>query len=109
MYRLHAEYCKALANPRRLEILDLLRSGELNLETLRERMGIERPALSQHLAVLKNKGFIDTEKTGRRVCCKMARPKILKACDIFREVLFEEIEERRKFQKKFERSTHAPE
>ncbi len=102
MYRLHAEYCKALANPRRLEILDLLRSGELSLETLVERMQIQRPALSQHLAVLKQKGFVNTEKTGRRVCCKIARPKILQACDIFREVLFEEIEEKRKFQKKFE-------
>ena len=104
MYKLHAEYCKALASPRRLEILDLLRSGELNLETLRERMQIQRPALSQHLAVLKEKGFIDTEKTGRMVCCRIARPKIMRACDIFREVMFEEIEEKRKFQKEFERS-----
>lgn len=98
MYRFHAEYCKALANPRRLEILDLLRSGELNLNTLAERMMIKSPALSQHLAVLKQKGFVSTEKTGRRVCCRVARPKILRACDIFRELLFEEIEEKRKFQ-----------
>ncbi len=104
MYRLHAEYCKALANPRRLEILDLLRTGELNLETLRERMKIARPALSQHLSILKDRGFVGAEKTGRRVCCRIARPKILRACDIFREVLLEEIEEKKKFQKEFERS-----
>ncbi len=104
MYKSHAAYCKALANPRRLEILDLLRSGELGLETLRERMNLQRPALSQHLAILKNKGLIETEKTGRTVCCRMARPKIMRACDIFRDVMFDEIEEKRKLRKQLERS-----
>jgi len=99
MYRLHAEYCKALANPRRLEILDLLRSGELSLKTLRERMKIQRPALSQHLAVLKGKGFIDAERTGHMVRCRMVRPKIMRACDIFREVMLEEIEEKTNFKR----------
>lgn len=81
----------------------MLRSGELSLETLRERMEIQRPALSQHLAILREKGFIETEKNGRKVFCRLARPKIMRACDIFREVLFEEIKEKRKLQKKFER------
>lgn len=104
LYQLHAEYCKALANPRRIEILDLLRRGELNLKTLQKRMKIARPALSQHLAILKDKGFVGTKKTGRRVCCRIARPKILRACDIFRDVLIEEIEEKKRFQKELERS-----
>lgn len=104
MYKLHAEYCKALANPRRLEILDLLRSGELSLEALREKIKIQSPTLSQHLAVLRQKGFIETEKSGRKVCCKLVRPKIMRACDIFSEVMFEEIEEKRKLKKEFEES-----
>lgn len=99
MYKLHAEYCKALANPRRLEILDLLRSGELKLEKLRGKMKIQRPALSQHLAILKERGFISTKKAGREIYCRVVQPKILRACDIFQEVLFEDIDKKKKLQK----------
>lgn len=101
MYKLHAQYCQALANPKRLEILDLLRTGELALEVLAKRLELKPPALSQHLAILKQKGLVATEKNGRKVSARLARPKIMQACDIFREVMFADIEEKRKLQKEF--------
>lgn len=99
IYKLHAEYCKALAHPVRLQIIDLLRQGAKSLENITEETGIKPSALSQHLTVLKQKGFISTTKQGRNVYCHMARPKILKACDIFQEVLREEIAEKKKLEK----------
>lgn len=90
--RLHAEICQTLANPKRLKIINILREKEISAGELQKMLGIPKANLSQHMAVLKQKGIVSARKEGNTVYYRLARPKIARACDIMREVLFEVIE-----------------
>ena len=48
----------ALADPRRREILDLLREGERPAGSIAERFSVSRPAISRHLRVLRGAGLV---------------------------------------------------
>lgn len=90
IYKLHAELCKTLANPTRLKILSLLRDGEKSVSELTAVTGVRQATISQHLAVLRQRGVVSTRKDGANIFYKIANPKMVEACDIIREVLFEQ-------------------
>ena len=52
IYRFHAEVCRSIAHPKRLEILNLLRNGERSVGELAQLMEISPTNVSQQLAVL---------------------------------------------------------
>ncbi len=58
---------KALANPQRLRILCLLVEQEMPVGQLNERMDLSQSALSQHLAILREKGLVTTRKQAQTV------------------------------------------
>jgi DNA-binding transcriptional ArsR family regulator len=62
-----AELLKALANEQRLMILCHLVQGPLSVGELNERVPLSQSALSQHLAVLRDSGIVNTEKTSQSV------------------------------------------
>jgi DNA-binding transcriptional ArsR family regulator len=55
-----------LAEPRRREILDLLREGEASVTDLVERLDANQPAVSKHLRVLRDSGLVDVRPSGKR-------------------------------------------
>jgi DNA-binding transcriptional ArsR family regulator len=55
-----------IAEPRRREILDLLREGELPVGDLVDRLGLSQPAVSKHLRVLRDAGLVDVRPDGQR-------------------------------------------
>ena len=57
---------EALAEPRRLQILDLLRDGERPVGDLVGRLGISQPAVSKHLRVLKDAGLVEARADAQR-------------------------------------------
>jgi ArsR family transcriptional regulator len=91
LYQLHAELCKTLANPTRLEILTLLRDGEQSVTALTTRIGIHQSTVSQHLAVLRQRRVVVTRKEGANIFYRIANPKMVQACDLIRDVLFDQI------------------
>ena len=93
LYELHAEICKTLANPKRLEIINFLREGEGSAGGVRLKTGLLKVNLSQHLSLMRFKRIIKTRKEGLTVYCRIANPKIVKACDLMREVLDESLQE----------------
>jgi len=58
---------KALADPTRRTIFEKLASGAMNASALRNGMDISQPAMSQHLAVLRNARLVREERQGRFV------------------------------------------
>jgi ArsR family transcriptional regulator, virulence genes transcriptional regulator len=92
LYELHAAICQTLANPKRLEIIDRLRDGEMPVSELAEAMGISQASLSQHLAVMRQKGIVTTRRAGLNIYYRLSNPKIIKACDLMRQVLLEYLE-----------------
>ena len=57
---------KALAGPRRRQILTLVRDGELSAGEIAEHFDVTRPAVSQHLNVLKEAGLVSERRNGTR-------------------------------------------
>ena len=58
---------KALADPTRRRILELLRDGDLTAGELAEHFDISKPSLSHHLATLKSAGLVSDERRGQNV------------------------------------------
>jgi DNA-binding transcriptional ArsR family regulator len=56
----------ALAEPRRREILELVREHELAAGEIAARFDVTRPAISQHLGVLKQAGLLSERRDGTR-------------------------------------------
>jgi ArsR family transcriptional regulator len=91
IYQMHAEICKVFTSPSRLEIINILRDGEKSVGELVEKVGIRQANISQHLAVLREKGVVVLRKDGQNVFYSLANPKIIQACDIMRDVLVEQL------------------
>lgn len=62
-----AEFLKALANDQRLAILCTLLEGPQSVGQINERVHLSQSALSQHLAVLRERGLVETEKQAQTV------------------------------------------
>ncbi len=93
LYELHASVCQALANPTRLKALNALRAGEMSVAELAGEVGTSLSNLSRHLAILKTKRIVLARRQGVIVHYRLANPKILRAFDLMREVLFEQLAE----------------
>ncbi|MEW5817806.1 MAG: metalloregulator ArsR/SmtB family transcription factor [Spirochaetota bacterium] len=91
LYKIHADFCQALANPKRLKIINLLRNGEMSVNEMVARMGIHKANLSQHLSLMRQKGIVATRREGVNVYYHITNPKIVQACEIIREALQEQL------------------
>ena len=96
LFGMHAELCKTLADKKRLKILYALGKGEKSVSELAKQTGLRQANLSQHLAILRQKEVIASRKDGTAVYYKIAFPKMVKACNLIREVLLEQIQSRQK-------------
>ena len=56
---------KALNDPTRREILEVLREGELTAGEIADRFNITKPSISHHLDLLKQAGLVEAEKQGQ--------------------------------------------
>jgi len=99
IYILHAEMCKVFSNSTRLEILNLLRGKELSVTGLIAKTKLSQANISQHLAIMKNKGIVESRRKGKNIYYQLTNPKIIKAFDIIREVLAEKLKENGKIVK----------
>ncbi len=69
IYEEMAEYIKALAHPTRLKILEYLMKEKMTcVKFLWEELGLQQSNVSQHLAILKQRGIIDSRKEGVKTC-----------------------------------------
>ncbi len=90
---MHAEVCKTLGSPVRIEILTSLRNGEKTVSQLSEGLKIRQANASQHLAVLRQRQVVTTRKEGTSIYYRVSNPKIIQACQLMREVLLEQLKE----------------
>jgi len=93
IYQAHADICKTFSNPWRLRIVEALGTGEQTVTALVEALGIPKSNVSQHLAIMRDKGVVLARREGGHVFYGLSSPKILEACRLMREVLMERMEE----------------
>ncbi len=95
IYKLHAAVCKALGNPLRIQIIDLLQDNDLCFSEILGKTGGLKSSLSQHLSVMVSKGILDQRKEGQNVYFKLSSHKVAKACALMREVLMDYLKKHR--------------
>jgi DNA-binding transcriptional ArsR family regulator len=71
-YRTPAAVCAALGNEKRIELVALLARGPLSAADLRDRTGLSRSSLSQHMSILAAQGLVKTRANGRYVNYELA-------------------------------------
>jgi rhodanese-related sulfurtransferase len=86
---LYAEFAvlgKALANPHRLELLDLLAQGERSVEELAKEAALSLANASAHLQVLRQARLVEAEKRGLNVVYRLAAPEVFQLWRTLRDV-----------------------
>ena len=89
IFLLHADVCKTLSHPKRLEILSILRHDEMAAGAIVKRMKIPKANVSQHLSLMRNAGILEARREGVNVYYRISSPKVIQACDLMREVLLD--------------------
>lgn len=73
---------KLLAEPARLQVLDALRGGALNVSELIDETGLNQANLSKHLQLLHAHGFVTRRRDGLFVIYELADASVFELCDI---------------------------
>ena len=87
LFRLQAELCKSLSDPKRLQIIQELRGGEKAVNELAGILELKQSNTSQHIAVLRRIGIITPRKDGNTVYYRLADTKIAEACHMVHDVI----------------------
>ena len=75
----YAAVGRALADPKRLCVLESLAAGELSVSDLSTTVGCQVPNMSQHLAVLRSAGLVQSRREGSTVYYRLADVRVLEA------------------------------
>ena len=91
IYQYHAEMCQVFSHSKRLEVINVLRDGEMTVTELAQRLGLTVGNLSQHLSMMKERHILLSRKEGNMVYYRIMNPKLIRCFDMMREMLFEQI------------------
>jgi DNA-binding transcriptional ArsR family regulator len=77
---------KGLANESRLMIMCVLSEGEVSVGQLNERIHLSQSALSQHLAVLREQGLVQTRRESQNIYYSLADTAAMNVIELLHEV-----------------------
>ena len=81
-----ARFFRALANPTRIRILEVLARGARTVQELQEALTLEQPIVSQQLAVLRNQDIITAQKQGLSVRYALRDPLVGELLEVARRI-----------------------
>jgi DNA-binding transcriptional ArsR family regulator len=87
-----AKYFRALGDPTRLRVLELLSEGERSVGELVARLGLPQPQVSNHLACLRWCGFVDTRREHRTIHYRLADDRVHEIVSLARQLLSDNAE-----------------
>ncbi len=82
LFKLQAEICKTMSDYKRLMIIHELREGEMSVGQVVLNLDLPQANVSQHLAILRERGIVTARREGTSVYYSLANPKIGQACDL---------------------------
>jgi ArsR family transcriptional regulator, virulence genes transcriptional regulator len=81
-----AAIAKALADAKRLCVVERLADGERSVSDLSRDVGCQVPNMSQHLAVLRSAGIVASRREGSTVFYRLADPNVLEVYRLLQQV-----------------------
>jgi ArsR family transcriptional regulator len=91
IYRLHAEFCKTLADANRLLIINELAKGELSVGELTERLALKQSNVSKHLALMRERGLVDRRRDGVIAYYSLSDQRISEAIGLLKQIHAEQL------------------
>lgn len=91
---LHAEICAGLSDHNRIAILYALAESPKTVMELAETLEMPQPTISRHLKILRERGMAIAERKGASIKYILADKRIIKALDLLREVLADNLNKR---------------
>ena len=80
IFELHAEFCKMIASPKRLMIVELLAKKEMNVSEIAESLGVQHSNVSQHLRVMRSRHIVMARKDGQTVYYRLVNSRLPRVC-----------------------------
>jgi len=96
IFELHAEFCKMIASPKRLKIIELLAKKELSVSEIAKALKVPHSNVSQHLRVLRSRHIVIARKEGQNVYYRLTNNRLPKICAEIRSILLDGMENRGK-------------
>jgi DNA-binding transcriptional ArsR family regulator len=93
--RMKADVFKALGNPVRLGIVELLQQEEKCVCDIVEQVGTDTSNVSKHLSILRKQGIVTDRREGLKIFYRLTMPCVLDFSQCFEGVLIDRIEEQR--------------
>jgi ArsR family transcriptional regulator len=90
-----AQIFQALAHPTRIAIVEALCQGEVQAGVLTERLGVEQPNLSQHLAILRAKQVVVGRKYGNQIHYSLRDPVLSEVLELLKRCFYRQLRETR--------------
>lgn len=95
IYRLHAGFCKNLADANRLLIIDALGNRELSVGELVQQLGLPQSNVSKHLAIMRERGMVIAHREGASIYYRLSDARISEAITLLKQIQLEQIEKQR--------------
>ncbi|MCB9420817.1 MAG: winged helix-turn-helix transcriptional regulator [Ardenticatenaceae bacterium] len=89
---LHNNICKALGDPRRIQILYALSERPCHVTGLAEQLDVPQPTVSRHLRILHQRSLVMAEREGTTIIYCLADPRIIDILDAMRQLLKKNLE-----------------
>ncbi|MDA8238159.1 MAG: metalloregulator ArsR/SmtB family transcription factor [Chloroflexi bacterium] len=86
LHQFKAGFFKALGNPLRIRILELLRGGPLSVSQIQEATGVPGSSVSQQLGVLRGQGILAAERRGTMTIYRVADAELFELLDVTRGI-----------------------
>lgn len=87
LHLLHANICQALGDPKRILILYALYDQPRHVSALAEDLGMPQPTVSRHLAVLRDRGLVRTERNGTAVVYTLTDGRMIEVLNTMRQIM----------------------
>lgn len=91
LIQLQADFCSALSDPTRLLILYALSEGSHNVTVLTNELQTSQPTISRHLKVLRERGLVQTARSGTSITYSLSDQRLIQAIDLMRAVMRDRI------------------
>lgn len=89
---LHANICQALGDIKRIQILYILHEKPRRVSDLVDELEVPQPTVSRHLALLRQRSLVFSERNGTEVIYHLAEPRIIEVLNDMRQVLRDVLE-----------------
>ncbi|HKV98826.1 MAG TPA: metalloregulator ArsR/SmtB family transcription factor [Vicinamibacterales bacterium] len=87
-----ARFFRALSNPTRIRLLEILVRGGRTVQELQDALALEQPFVSQQLAILRNHGIVMAHKERSSVRYTVRDPRLRDLLDVARAIFYTQLD-----------------